>query len=59
MSEIILSGYCRAIDGARTVTVEVYCADCDFPSCAFAASCPIAAQISEEISDSKGEKRKI
>lgn len=58
MSELFLSGYCRAIDGARTVTVEDGCADCDFPACVYAVSCPIAAQIREEIPQTVGEKGK-
>ena len=45
MDEIIVSGYCRAIDGSRTVMVEEGEADCFFPDCPHAADCPIAKQL--------------
>lgn len=56
MMEVFLTGYCRAIDASRTVWVEENEADCDFPLCDFAVSCPIAAQIREEIDESMKEK---
>ena len=48
--EGFFSGYCRAIDGSRTVAVEadgaiLTCADCDFPDCAHAPNCPVAQNI--------------
>lgn len=48
MEEVIVSGYCRCIDGARTVLAEsedgtIY-ADCAYADCPHRQSCPIAAQ---------------
>ena len=43
--EIFVSGYCRAIDGSRTVMVEEGEADCFYPDCPHAADCPIAKEI--------------
>ena len=45
--EKILSGYCRACDASRMVLVdsEETEADCEYPGCAHAAACQIAAQI--------------
>lgn len=45
--EEIISGYCRAIDCARTVFVdtEEQCADCDWPECLHSAECPVAEKI--------------
>lgn len=47
--EIFLSGYCRAIDSARTVTAEQYRdkweADCAYGSCPYAPACPIAEKL--------------
>ena len=47
--EIFISGYCRAADGARTVTAdpEEKTADCRYPDCAYAADCPIARELRE------------
>ena len=50
--EKFLSGYCRRIDGSRTVTAELENghlteADCDYVSCPYQANCPIAKQIDE------------
>ena len=46
MTEVFISGYCAALNGARTVAAEAGDgADCDFPYCAFAADCPIAEQL--------------
>ena len=45
MEEIIVTGYCRVIDGSRTVMVEEGEADCCYPDCAHAADRPIARQI--------------
>lgn len=50
--ESFFSGYCRQLDGSRTVTVvtedgtltEV---DCCFGSCIYEPNCPIAKQIQE------------
>ena len=51
MEEYFYTGYCKAMDGSRTVTVEVEAgtvtADCDYPCCPFANTCPIAAQIQQ------------
>ena len=48
--EVFFSGYCRALDGSRTVEVitedslltEV---DCAYPNCIHRSVCPIAKQI--------------
>ena len=48
--EAFISGYCRKLDCSRTVTAELtdgrlVCADCDYGSCIYQASCPIAKEI--------------
>ena len=47
--EIILSGYCRAIDQSRMVTAEIYdgekTADCAYPDCPYAPTCKIGQQL--------------
>ncbi len=51
--EFFLSGYCRVLDGSRTVClvtendtlVEV---DCSFESCPYAKDCPIGKEITEK-----------
>ncbi len=45
--EAFLSGYCRCMDSARTVTVDTQdaCADCAYPDCPHRAACPIAEEI--------------
>ena len=45
-----LSGYCRRIDGSRTVTVElensiISHVDCGYEACVYRQNCPIAKQI--------------
>lgn len=48
--EFFFSGYCRVLDGSRTVclvtengaVVEV---DCNFESCPYATDCPIGKEI--------------
>ena len=51
MDEMILSGYCRCIDGSRTVLVEIEDGkcypDCAYGNCPHAQSCPIAQKIRE------------
>ncbi len=52
MEEYIFTGYCRATDASRMVTVETdggLCADiaCDFGCCPHEKSCAIAARIRE------------
>lgn len=52
MSEHFVSGYCRQLDGARMVELEVVdreltdC-DCDFGNCPFQTVCKIAESIEE------------
>lgn len=48
--EAFFSGYCRQLDGSRTVTAEAEGAtltevDCCFESCVHAPNCPIAQSI--------------
>ena len=48
--EKFLSGYCRQIDGSRTVTVElengnIDHVDCGYENCVHRQNCPIAKQI--------------
>ena len=51
--EFFFSGYCRVLDGSRTVClvtengalVEV---DCNFESCPYATDCPIGKEIIEK-----------
>ena len=50
--EAFFSGYCRCIDGSRTVAVEadgreLTCADCDYAVCPYAQNCPIGKHITE------------
>ena len=49
--EEFVSGYCRALDGARTVLVDLdeRCADCAYPDCAYAGECPGAREIAERL----------
>lgn len=51
--EIILSGYCRALDQSRMVIAvlengSLSEVDCDYPNCPHSQSCPIAHQLNEE-----------
>lgn len=45
--EEFVSGYCRVLDAARTVLVDLEegFADCCYPDCAYAGECPIAAKL--------------
>lgn len=48
--EVFFSGYCRALDGHRTVCVvtedgDVTEVDCAYPDCPHASVCPIAKEI--------------
>ncbi len=49
--EYFFSGYCRAMDGSRTVTVETEAGkvlpDCDYDICPWASACPIGQQIEQ------------
>ena len=50
--EWIVSGYCRVMDQARTVCLELEdgqrdC-DCEYPDCLFAKDCPIGKQLREK-----------
>ena len=49
--EEFISGYCRTLDGSRTVLLEGsdgdYSADCGYGSCPYEAACPIAQRIRE------------
>ena len=50
--ELFFSGYCRALDGSRTVEVvledgEVTEIDCAYPNCIHRSVCPIAKGIDQ------------
>ena len=50
--EAFFSGYCRQLDGARTVAVEAEGkelteVDCLYENCPYAPSCPVAERIDE------------
>ena len=45
--EQFYSGYCRQLDASRTVMVEDGEADCLYPDCPHAPTCPIAEKITE------------
>ena len=49
MEETFISGYCRALDSVRTVTVEIengkFFADCSYGSCPYEGNCQIAQRI--------------
>ena len=48
MEEYFCTGYCKAMDASRTVTVEVedtVTVDCDYPNCPWTSGCPIAKNI--------------
>ena len=48
--EAFFSGYCRALDGSRTVCAvkengQLLEADCDYPACPHFAECTVAKSI--------------
>jgi hypothetical protein len=43
--ELIITGYCKCIDGSRTVMVEEGEPDCLFATCPYANDCPIGQKI--------------
>ena len=49
MEEEFISGYCRALDGVRTVTAEkedgAWFVDCGYGSCPYEGNCQIAQRI--------------
>ena len=47
--EEFVSGYCRVLDAARTVLIDLdeHSADCAYPDCTYAGECPIAGKIAE------------
>lgn len=54
MSEYFVSGYCRQLDGARMVELEVenrqiLDCDCDYGCCPFQTVCKIAESIEEKL----------
>jgi hypothetical protein len=54
--ELFLSGYCRALDGSRTVCIlledgNLEEADCDFPSCPHMKDCTIAKGIEASLQE--------
>jgi len=54
--ETFFSGYCRVIDGSRTVAVEaednqLTFADCDYAVCPYAGNCPVGKNITAYLID--------
>ena len=53
--EIIVTGYCRALDQSRMVTAECYEgnweADCAWPDCPYAPQCQVARKLSDFIKE--------
>lgn len=54
--EIFLSGYCRQIDGSRTVTAVVEAGkllevDCKYGTCLYETTCPIGKAIAEKLKE--------
>ena len=49
--EIFISGYCRAMDGARTVMADAEdgYADCAWPECVHCPQCTVAAEIQKRM----------
>ena len=51
MDEKVISGYCKALDQSRMVVAEKdgesWEADCAWPNCPHAPSCPIAAALEQ------------
>lgn len=47
--ELILSGYCKAMDSSRTVLIEEGEPDCQYGCCPHESSCPIAEKIRQAI----------
>ena len=45
--EVFLSGYCRQLDGSRTVTVEDGEPDCLYERCDHQNTCSIAQKITQ------------
>ena len=49
--EVILTGYCRALDRSRMVTAETdggeLCVDCCYGKCPYQDSCTIARRLKE------------
>lgn len=45
--EEFVTGYCRVLDAARTVTVDLdeREADCAYPDCPYRVDCPVGRQI--------------
>lgn len=50
--EEFVTGYCRVLDAARTVLVDLdeHCADCSYPDCPYCADCSVSVKISEVLS---------
>ena len=55
--EIIATGYCRALDQSRMVTLEVLEgrteADCAWPDCPYAPRCPIAQKFQTAVNKTR------
>ena len=54
--ESFISGYCRTVDGSRTVCVitengQLTEVDCSYDSCPYTGNCTVAQQISQLIMD--------
>ena len=60
--EAFFSGYCRQIDGARTVCAEaedgkLIGVDCCYPDCQYAQNCVIGKAIEDFLEDEKQDLR--
>ncbi len=56
--EEFITGYCKALDSARTVLIEEGEADCAWPDCPCAPGCPVAEKIREIFAKSPAEAPK-
>lgn len=59
--EEFFTGYCRVLDGARTVLADSDdgTADCAWAVCSYAAECHVGTQISRFFSETKQDAEKI
>jgi len=55
MEELIVTGYCRMLDGNRVLCCEeednVWVTDCLYPNCDFASNCRVLENAREKLGD--------